>query len=282
MTAKLTIESVRGFGKERGFELLSTEYKNALGLLSWKCSKGHEWEARFGNIQQGQGCPHCADKKHTIESVRAFGLKKGFELLSTEYKNAHGLLSWKCKNGHEWKTCFGNIQQGQGCPHCVNNRKKATIEQIRSVGLEKGFELLSNEYENAHQKLSWKCHHGHIWTSCFNSIQQGKGCPHCKNKTEQKVRALLEAKFNKPFPSVWFKHPNGKKFQLDCFCPELKLAIEYDGQQHFIPIEAWGGEEALENIRHRDALKDARCKDLGIRLVRVAYTEDIETAIANI
>ncbi|RAP43578.1 MAG: hypothetical protein BZ136_09515, partial [Methanosphaera sp. rholeuAM74] len=33
--------------------------------------------------------------------------------------------------------------------------------------------------------------------------------------------------------------------ELDIFIPKLKLAIEYDGIQHFKPIEAWGGEEGL-------------------------------------
>ena len=57
--------------------------------------------------------------------------------------------------------------------------------------------------------------------------------------------------------------------ELDFFCAELSLAIEYDGRQHFEPIKNWGGEDALEEIQRRDKEKNLGCKNIGIRLVRV-------------
>lgn len=64
--------------------------------------------------------------------------------------------------------------------------------------------------------------------------------------------------------------------ELDIFIPELKLGIEYQGQQHFYPIKAWGGEHALKLIRERDARKKEICKKQGVRLVEIDYTEPLQ------
>lgn len=63
--------------------------------------------------------------------------------------------------------------------------------------------------------------------------------------------------------------------ELDIFVPELSLAIEYQGMQHFKPIEAWGGEAALRSLQERDARKVNLCQEHGVRLVHVNYNEPL-------
>ncbi|MDZ7715058.1 MAG: hypothetical protein U5J95_02480 [Balneolaceae bacterium] len=63
--------------------------------------------------------------------------------------------------------------------------------------------------------------------------------------------------------------------ELDIFIPELKMGIEYQGQQHFHPVEAWGGEKALEELKERDIKKKALCEELNVKLVEVDYTEPL-------
>jgi very-short-patch-repair endonuclease len=49
--------------------------------------------------------------------------------------------------------------------------------------------------------------------------------------------------------------------------------IEYDGEQHFRPVEAWGGEEKFILQKERDMRKDAYCEEKGVRLLRIPYTD---------
>lgn len=63
--------------------------------------------------------------------------------------------------------------------------------------------------------------------------------------------------------------------ELDIWLPGLKTGIEYQGQQHFHAIKAWGGQAALDGVRERDARKAGLCAELGIRLVTVDYTEPL-------
>jgi hypothetical protein len=69
--------------------------------------------------------------------------------------------------------------------------------------------------------------------------------------------------------------------ELDIWLPVRKLAIEYQGQQHFHSIEAWGGEAALSALQERDTRKARLCSALGVRLVSIDYTEPLtETHVA--
>lgn len=66
------------------------------------------------------------------------------------------------------------------------------------------------------------------------------------------------------------------KLELDIYLPKLKIAFEYQGQQHFFAIKAWGGENSLKNIKLRDELKRQICKELNIILIEIDFTEPLE------
>jgi hypothetical protein len=66
--------------------------------------------------------------------------------------------------------------------------------------------------------------------------------------------------------------------ELDIWLSGPRIAIEYQGQQHFHPIEAWGGADALRELQARDARKAKLCAELGVRLVTIDYTEPLTEA----
>ena len=61
--------------------------------------------------------------------------------------------------------------------------------------------------------------------------------------------------------------------RLDIYLPELALSIEHQGEQHFFPIEAFGGERALERTRERDQRKRALCRENGVMVIDVRYDD---------
>lgn len=62
---------------------------------------------------------------------------------------------------------------------------------------------------------------------------------------------------------------------LDIYICGIKVAIEYQGKQHFEPVEYFGGKENFERQHQRDLLKAKRCKNNGVHLVYVYYWESI-------
>ena len=61
--------------------------------------------------------------------------------------------------------------------------------------------------------------------------------------------------------------------ELDCYNEKLKLAVEYNGPQHYHWPNFTGQkrEDYLSQVR-RDALKVARCREEGVTLIVVPYT----------
>ena len=63
--------------------------------------------------------------------------------------------------------------------------------------------------------------------------------------------------------------------ELDVFIPDLNIGIEYQGIQHFEPVEHWGGQKALEKVRERDRLKKELCDENSIKLLYFYYYEEL-------
>jgi hypothetical protein len=61
--------------------------------------------------------------------------------------------------------------------------------------------------------------------------------------------------------------------RLDIFVPEFRLAIEYQGRQHYDPVPFFGGEEGFQQTRGRDKLKARLCSENGVTMVFFRYDE---------
>jgi len=66
-----------------------------------------------------------------------------------------------------------------------------------------------------------------------------------------------------------------KPQHLDVFVPSENLAFEYQGEQHFEPVDFFGGEESFINLRKLDRRKMKKCKMNGISLIYWRYDEPI-------
>lgn len=63
---------------------------------------------------------------------------------------------------------------------------------------------------------------------------------------------------------------------IDVYVPSLKLAIEYQGLQHYQPVEFFGGKEAFEKLRERDRRKAQICSAKNVKLIYFRYDEAID------
>lgn len=63
--------------------------------------------------------------------------------------------------------------------------------------------------------------------------------------------------------------------ELDIYIPSLKIAFEYQGQQHFNPVAHWGGKEALRKTQERDSRKKKLCRENYIELIIFTYEQEI-------
>ena len=67
-----------------------------------------------------------------------------------------------------------------------------------------------------------------------------------------------------------------EKFKLDeitfdFYLPILRVCIEFDGRQHFEPIDKFGGVDTYERIKLNDTIKNEYCEEHYIELIRIKY-----------
>ena len=65
---------------------------------------------------------------------------------------------------------------------------------------------------------------------------------------------------------------------IDIFIPSLGIAIEYQGEQHYVALKHWGGETGLADRRDLDERKRDACLRAGIRLIEWRYDEPVSVA----
>jgi hypothetical protein len=108
-----------------------------------------------------------------------------------------------------------------------------------------------------------------------------------ESKGETLCRDIAQRLFNKPFtkvrPDFLKNNVTGSNLELDIYNEELKIAIEYNGQQHYkyVPFFHKNYEHFL-NQKYRDEIKRMLCRQNGIHLIEISYElppTDIETKI---
>lgn len=103
------------------------------------------------------------------------------------------------------------------------------------------------------------------------------GCPKCITPfKEELVRKILESITNEKWESCrlsWNLNPKtGRKLQLDGYCANLKMAFEYDGEQHFKIMRYDKTPQNLQKRQYLDAIKNVNCINNNIKLIRIPYT----------
>ena len=266
-----TIQHAHNLAESRGFKFLSPVFEGTLRKHLWGCTQGHEWMTTYGNIQQGSGCPKCADKN--IQDAHNLAESKGFIFLSLEFKNTHTKHLWGCKKGHEWSVSYNSIQQGSGCPHCAGTARK-TIQDAHNLAQSKGYKFLSLEFKNTQTKHKWGCGQGHEWMALYSEIQRGSGCPECsdKNRGEKIVRYCFEKMLLCDFNKIrvdWMRNPEtGQKLELDGYNEQMGVAFEHQGQQHEKDCRI-SNKFYDPKILIRDEIKRQKCKECVIKLIEV-------------
>jgi very-short-patch-repair endonuclease len=71
------------------------------------------------------------------------------------------------------------------------------------------------------------------------------------------------------------------KQSLDFYLPEHNIAIEYQGRQHFEPVDKFGGKKEFEKTKNRDKRKRELCKKNGIKLLYFSFDEKITTFLGE-
>jgi len=69
--------------------------------------------------------------------------------------------------------------------------------------------------------------------------------------------------------------------RLDIYIPEINLAIEYQGEQHFKAIDIFGGKEALKIAKSRDKEKSEKCIANNVAIIYFSYKDNLSEKLVT-
>lgn len=287
------------------------EYNGARNKILIKhniCSS--EYYVTPTNFKKGTRCPKCMIKERNLKLSDTIDNLKNkvrelvgdeYCILESKYVNRKSQMMFKHnKCGFEWMTNSDSFLSGTRCPKCSNikngiNKRKSTNDFKKEI-----YDLVGDEYElldsykTATEKvklLHTVC--GNIYNVEPNSFLNGNRCNHCNrisssSKGEKRIKEILDNN-NIQYIEQYKFDDCKNKFKLPFDFAIIKnnkvnSIIEFDGRQHFEPIEMWGGLDNYNKIKINDDIKNRYCLDNNIELVRIPHWdyENIEFIINHL
>ena len=289
-----TFEEIQETLGQHGFEVLDLpdngKIKKAKNrdVFKIKCHMGHVQETNVYNIytnglvRYGRiPCKECGNK--LIAKAQSMSYEEFLQRAKEKYGQKFKYLK---KNRDNWQNSHSKIKivcekHGQvevqattflnssvhGCPDCAKEEvaKKHTFSQEEYEEKLKNANnniICMGKYINGHTHIKHKCTIcNHQWDVVPASALKSVGCPECGKSyyRERWTREVLEEIFKSQFPSVrpeWLRNPEtGFKLEVDCYCEELGLGLEYQGAQHYESVKFFGGERNLLKNQKKDRVK---------------------------
>lgn len=268
------------------------------------CKCGLEKKARPKDFRaNGLYCRHCKKRtpnKLKYRSKRAGLTPEEFEakilrVLGPSYKVLTPYVNERTEVyvehipcGKRYYVSPTNITRGSGCSRC--SAIKARYKQLKKSNqvwnqetfVKRVKELTGNEYtvlgtyDDSTTPVMMhhnKCNFDFPMTP-NHFINSNERCPRCaRSHAEILIGRVLKENLHLVEGIDYihgYRMPN--QLHLDFWFPRLHLAIEYDGKQHYEPIEYFGGIKKFKVQQKNDRAKNKYCKEHNIKLVRIPYT----------
>ena len=273
-------------------------YVDAKTKIKHRCKIcGYEWDIKPSHILNGIGCPECKNKetgdrcrKTHKQYIEELNIINPDVCCLGEYINAQTKIMHQCKNcGHQWRAKPVDILSGRGCPECKKKKigdklRKSNEKYIEEVSIINPNIEVVGEYINGNTKIKHRCKVcGNEWDVKPNHILYNHGCPKCKKSFGEKIISEWLTDNNIDFVQQYSFCDCRDKFPLpfDFYLPNSNTCIEFDGEQHFKPVDFFGGEEKFKVRQLHDQIKTDYCNSHDIYLLRIPYDKNIEEELNN-
>lgn len=288
--------------KEEVFELVSDEYivlgdyegANTKTLIKHNISEcGYNWETSPSNFLSGSRCPVCADKnkgsyhKKTQEQVadEVSKLSNNEIIIQSTYQNYTSNIKLKhnvkdC--GYVFEKSLANFNKHPTCPRCDGRLRNRDTDMFK----DEINELVGDEYTVLGEYIDTKTHITMQHNTCKSiygvspsAFLCGNRCPTCnKSRGEAAISKYLEENDVKYLSEYRIddcrnERPLPFDFAILDNNNNPTMLIEFDGKQHFEPVEHFGGDKKLEYVQCNDNIKKQYCANNNIKLLEIPYWE---------
>lgn len=235
-------------------------------------------------------CLYCANisqlrpRIKRIEEYKSWAAVNNNRIIPLEdFKNVKTTkISWLCKEcNHTFEKKLAEFLKNPHCPWCETQFSKMTLEIAKQKVKDyygDDYTILSTEYK-IDGKLQVRhnvC--GFIYNVANHALLSShEGCPRCKSSHgERKVRKYLE-KYNIEYIEQYrFYNTDIATLSFDFYIHHNNIisVIEYNGKQHYEPVNHFGGIEAFQTQQERDNRKKIFCREHNIQYIEIPYYDE--------
>lgn len=209
------------------------------------------------------------------------------------YYNGHHKVTWKClcDCGNIHYATTENLRRGD-TPSCGCITKENRKKQLKDLSGQRFGHLTVLKWLgtiNKNSKYLVKCDCGKQYEVYASNLTQGStvscGCIK-ESHGEQKIKQLLIEnnivfESQKSFKNFKYLETQGVP-RYDFYLPQFNILIEYDGEQHFSIVEAWGGKEGFLERQKKDKIKNEYAIKNNYILIRIPYTHYNDLIISDL
>ena len=281
-TEKFIKKSIKIHGYK--YSYTSVDYLNSKVKVDITCKEHGLFSQTPNNHLKGQNCPKCNYRNvfnnddFIIQSNKIH--KNKYDYTKTHYTMSNVKVEIICSKHNSFFITPGSHLNGRGCIKCGKEEMANKNRKSKEYIISKFYDVHDNLYDyslvnylSTKTKVDIICKKHGLFSQTPEKHIYGNGCPTCKSsKGERKIISLLE-KNNIDYISqkTFTDCKNVLPLPFDFYLPEQNICIEFDGKQHFEPIEWFGGSDAFESLKERDEIKNKFCLSNNIDLLRIAY-----------
>lgn len=238
-------------------------------------------------------CPDCAilANRLTLDSFKQKALEihgRFYNYDFVKFEKASEKVTIVCPNHGAFQQRVRSHLDGVGCRKChIDSSKKgreAFIAEAVIKHMDK-YDYSRINYLGNKRKVEIICRkHGSFWIKPNAHLSSRQGCPRCiESKGEAMIAFVLDSlgiRYLREFKFLPFQ------YRYDFYIPEKNILIEYNGIQHYKPVDVFGGIESFVSTQQRDIAKVNLAKVKGCKLEIISYRvntlEGIRNALANL
>lgn len=271
------------------YDYSKAEYVKAKIKACIICPKHGEFWQTPDSHTRGGGCPQCAHERAQERFVlprdkfidRCNKIHKNkYDYSKVEFKNLHENITIICPVHGEYQQEANHHMRGIGCPKCSHKvyDLESFVAEARKAHGDK-YDYSESEYKGIDKKVKIICPvHGEFWQLPGHHVR-GVGCPTCKASRGEKYIQKLLTENNVPFITQarfdGLTGKGGKPLAFDIRLKNANILIEYQGVQHFRPVDVFGGERDFLKNQANDQTKRDWCKENGFKLIEI--NKDLDT-----
>ncbi len=245
------------------------------------------------HLHSDTGCFSCGRDVTSLKSTKYSSLDKVIQALRAvhgnkykyqRYDSAGRTITYDCPSHGEMTQIMDQHLLGKGCRYCYFDSMRITPEEflrrIEKVHPE-GYFYDVSDLNTVNQTITIKHKCGRVYKGRVSNHLSGQGCMRCRSSFgEDKIQNFLAS--NQIHFIDQYKI-NGYRYRYDFCLPELGILIEYDGEQHYRPVEYFGGIEGFKQIKERDREKTLLADLHGFKLIRISYRkfDDLEVHLSR-